>query len=105
MSMPTKHLDDMKAMSLFIAVVIRNAMEGFHVAHLSDAQMRELNPIIRNAVFTALHATQSIGWSQAARSYVEYQSQHIPPHWEQPELLSGYRESLKRYGEDGQGRT
>jgi len=31
-------------------------MENFYVAHLTDTQMRELNPIIRNAVYTALHA-------------------------------------------------
>jgi hypothetical protein len=63
MSKPVTNLEDMKTMSLFIAVVIRNAMEDFHVKHLSDAQMRELNPIIRNAVFTAVHATRSIDWS------------------------------------------
>ena len=27
----------------FIAIVIRNAMEGFHHKYLSDAQMKELN--------------------------------------------------------------
>lgn len=102
MSTPASNLEDMKTMSLLIAAAIRNAMEDFHVKHLSDEQMRELNPIIRNAVFTALHAAQSIDWSQAARTYVDYQSQHIPPYWEQPELLTGYRESLKRYGEDDQ---
>ncbi len=38
----------------YIAIVVRNAMEDFHSRHLIDAQMRQLNPIIRNAIFTAL---------------------------------------------------
>jgi hypothetical protein len=40
----------------FIAMVVRNAMEDFHCQHLTDDQMKELNPIIRNAICTALHA-------------------------------------------------
>ena len=37
-------------------MVIRNAMEDFHCEHLTDDQMKDLNPIIRDAVCTALHA-------------------------------------------------
>jgi hypothetical protein len=37
-----------------IAVVVRNSMEDFHCKYLSDAQMKELNPLIRNAIYTAL---------------------------------------------------
>ncbi len=42
--------------AMYIAKVVRDCMEGFHCEHLSDAQMRELNPIVRNAICTALHA-------------------------------------------------
>jgi len=35
-------------------MVVRNATEEFHAEHLTDEQMRELNPIIRNAIYTAL---------------------------------------------------
>jgi hypothetical protein len=38
--------------------------------------------------------------SQAARSYVDYQLQHIPPYWEEPKLFEGYVRSFKRRGED-----
>ena len=38
----------------YAAIVVRNAMEEFHCKHLSDEQMEELNPIIRNAIYTAL---------------------------------------------------
>ena len=32
-------------MAKLIAAVVRNSMEDFHCKHLSDAQMKELNPI------------------------------------------------------------
>ena len=34
----------------YIAIVVRNAMEDFHTKHLSDKQMKELNPIIRKTL-------------------------------------------------------
>lgn len=38
---------------MFMAMVVRNALEDFHVQHLSDDEMRLLNPIIRSAIATA----------------------------------------------------
>lgn len=35
-----------------IGAYIRLGMEDFHSEHLSDTQMKELNPIIRNSVYT-----------------------------------------------------
>lgn len=77
-------------MAKFVAAVVRNAMEDFHVAHLTDDQMRELNPIIRNAICTALHAAERSGVSEAANRYVEYHARNIPAYWEEPTLLEGY---------------
>lgn len=37
-----------------IAAYLRNQIEDFHVAHLSDNEMKELNPLIRNAIFSYL---------------------------------------------------
>jgi len=51
----------------YIAMVIRNTMEDFHCEHLTDDQMKELNPIIRNAVCTALHAFKNYEHSDAAQ--------------------------------------
>src|SRR5687767_7876176 len=53
----------------YIAIVVRNAMEDYHVKHLSDEQMKELNPIIRNAIATALHAFNHYEQSPAARRF------------------------------------
>jgi hypothetical protein len=40
--------------AMFIARVVRDAMEDFHVEHLSDDQMAQLNLIIRQAITDAL---------------------------------------------------
>jgi hypothetical protein len=96
----TQTVDDLKAMAKFVAIVVRNAMESFHADHLSDAQMRELNPLIRNAIFTALHAARMKARSETASHWIDSQIQHIPSYWESPELLEGYVQSMERFGED-----
>ena len=45
---------DLNYTSKAIAAYVRLNMEDFHHEHLSDAQMKELNPLIRNAIYTAL---------------------------------------------------
>ena len=79
--------EHMKELSKTISIVIRNAMEDFHTEHLSDAQMKELNPIIRNAVYTALYAGEYQGQSSRAKEFLEYHTSCIPGYWEEPELL------------------
>ena len=71
----------------YIAMVIRNAMEDFYCEHLTDDQMKELNPIIRNAIYTGLHALAHYDRSVAARSFADYQRILIPNYWEEPDLL------------------
>lgn len=80
------------AIARFIAIVIRNAMEDFHVGHLSDVQMRQLNPLIRNAIFTALHAARHMARLPGAKAFVECQTRLIPSYWEAPQLLHDYLE-------------
>lgn len=45
---------DLNFRAKVIASYVRYNIEDFHCQHLSDKQMRELNPLIRNAVYTAL---------------------------------------------------
>jgi len=66
----------------FIAAVVRNYMEDFHCKYLSDAQMKELNPIIRNAIYTAIVVMDENPTAAAA-----YASMYVPPYWEDCELL------------------
>lgn len=79
--------------AMIIAMTVRNAMEDFHVQNLTDAQMAELNPIIRNAIATALHARTNILHHRAARDFLGFQERLIPNYWEAPELLDDYLES------------
>jgi len=65
-----------------IAAVVRNQMDGFHVKHLTDAQMEELNPIIRNAIFTAL-----IHINENPEVMSLYGKLYIPDYWEDCELV------------------
>lgn len=73
-------------MARYIAMAVRNAMEDFHCEHLSDDQMRELNPIIRNAIYTALYAASHTQEERWCAEYFRFQNQMIPQHWEAPRL-------------------
>ena len=90
-------------MAKYIAIVIRNAMEDFHCQHLSDAQMKQLNPIIRNAVCTALHAASRMDKSDAARRFVDFHTRCIPKYWEEPVLLPDFTETEEFFGDKQQG--
>ena len=82
-------------MAIFLAMVVRNAMEDCHHRHLSDEQMKELNPIIRNAIYTGLQALRHYDRSEAARSFADFQKMLVPKYWERPELLTDFVESVK----------
>jgi len=69
-----------------LAAAVRNGIEGFHHKYLSDAQMKELNPLIRNALYTAL---VNINEDNDECEYIKFIEQYIPPYWEDCEL-SGY---------------
>jgi hypothetical protein len=57
--------------------------------------MKELNPIIRNAICTALDAEKRSEKSKAAYPWVASQLKHVPPYWEEPELLADYVDTLR----------
>ena len=82
----------------YIAMVVRNAIEDFHVRHLTDEQMQELNPLVRNAVATALHAFDHYERSRAAHEFVDYAFKSIPSYWEPAELQDGYVKMWERTG-------
>lgn len=84
--------EGIKNKSKYIAMVIRNAIEDFHCKHLSDAQMKELNPLIRNAIYTALYTMHYYMDSDRIREFVNFQVEMIPRYWEEPELIKGVGE-------------
>ena len=81
--------DNLKKLAKIIAIAVRNEMEDFHCKHLSDEQMKELNPIIRNAIYTALYA--STNPDKASQEFVLFQSMLIPSYWEEPKLTEEFK--------------
>lgn len=78
-----------------IAIVVRNHMEEFHGENLSDEQMKELNPIIRNAIYTALFAQdESSKGNESASKFLAFHIREIPNYWEEPKLTD---EFIKMY--------
>ena len=95
--MPRPHAPDVPALTeaarteaMVIAMSVRNAvLEGRFTAaagelSLTDEQMAVLNPTVRNALATALHAKAHYLTSRAARSYLDFQAMLIPDYWEPP---------------------
>jgi hypothetical protein len=72
--------------TLLIAMQIRNSMEDFHVKYLTDAQVKELNPIIRQAVYKALGLVLEPTPEERQRNdrSTEYLVSMIPDYWEIP---------------------
>jgi hypothetical protein len=74
-----------------IAMHVRNEMEDFHCAHLSDAQMKELNPIVRKAIYETLRQMYFLKQGTKKQRLVAIQSIHhlfllLPDYWEDPDL-------------------
>jgi len=60
-------------------MVVRNAMEDFRCWHLTDEQMKEMNPIIRNAIYTALYAIRHAETEPCCQRFLECRLWMIPP--------------------------
>lgn len=90
--------DELAARAMVLAMCVRNAMEGtVHGGELGDLsltddQMAVLNPIVRNAIATGLHAEAHYFTDKPARSYINFQHRLVPDYWERPELLDDYTE-------------
>jgi hypothetical protein len=95
------HSTKAQELAMYLASVVRNAMEDFHCQYLSDEQMKELNPIIRNAIYTALYARENYNRSFAAQNFVDFSIRLIPDYWEEPTLIDDLLKSVK-YFESGQ---
>ena len=85
-----KPAEETQAMAMYIAMVVRNEIEDFHAKYLSDTQMKELNPLIRDAICTALYAFENYEKSAGAKQYVDFQVRMIPDYWEKPKLAEDF---------------
>lgn len=77
-----KKIEDLQFLTKLIAMSIRNEMEDFHVEHLSDKQMSELNPLIRKGIYTALYSLSTSLSNPNARDYLTFTINSIPNYWE-----------------------
>lgn len=79
--------------TLLIAMHVRNEMEDFHVDNLSDAQMKQLNQIIRQAVFDVVSLTNTPPKTETdkkqATQAIDWLVKMTPDYWEVPEKTSG----------------
>lgn len=75
-------LEDDNLLAKAIASIIRNQMEDFHCKYLTDEQMKELNPIIRNSIYSALQLIR-----QDPMMLYVYAKMYVPTYWEDCEKI------------------
>lgn len=83
----------------FIAMCVRNCMEDFHVEHLSDEQMKELNPLIRKGILSALLALGSDDY----KCFRKLNTAMIPDYWEFPREIDNLDTDKYLYKKHGNG--
>ena len=69
--------------AMVLAMQVRNAMEDFHAEHLTDTQMNELNPIIRQALYDAVLMINDNKDPNSVKDF-EFLVSMIPDDWEIP---------------------
>ena len=80
-------LDIDQQITLMVSMHIRESMEGFHAEYLDDGQMKELNQIIRQAVFDVLFCLRQA--PQLSSKPIRQLVLAIPYYWEIPDTPSG----------------
>jgi hypothetical protein len=69
---------------LVIAMLVRNALEDFHVAHLTQAQMRELNQTVRYGIYDAVELIETMAGDGSREDFYAWLVASIPDYWEIP---------------------
>jgi hypothetical protein len=88
---PKKAKAALQTCAKLVAMHVRNEMEDFHCKHLDDAQMKELNPIIRKAIYQTLRNLFFLKKGTKKQRLVAIQQIHflfltLPDYWEHPDL-------------------
>jgi len=94
--LPKKAKVSLQTWAKVIAMHVRNEMEDFHCEHLSDAQMKELNPILRRGIYETLRQLYFIKKGTKKQRFVAVQCVHhllllVPDYWEDPDLTEEKR--------------
>lgn len=84
-------LSEKQKQAMLLGIEVRNKMEEFHVKYLSDEQMKELNPLIRQGIINGIEL-----WGEYKRYrrskkqngeitlYMGIALSMIPDYWELP---------------------
>ena len=102
--LPKNAKEALQTWAKVIAMHVRNEMEDFHCRHLSDEQMKELNPIIRKASYETLRQLYFLKKGTKKQRLVAVQSIHhlfllLPDYWEAPDLTEEERADEDRLAE------
>jgi hypothetical protein len=102
--LPKKAKGALQAWAKVIAVHVRNEMEDFHCEHLSDAHMKELNPIVRKAIYEALRQLYFLKKGTKQQRLVAAQGVHhllllLPKYWEDPDMTEAERAEKDQFTE------
>ncbi len=82
---------ELMKMAELISMHVRNSMEDFHIKHLSDEQMKELNPIIRNSIYTVIYSVkEALNDDKRSIDFLNYLHLMIPTYWENPKINDNY---------------
>lgn len=89
--LPKKDKKALQTWAKVIAMHVRNGMEDFHCQHLTDEQMKELNPIIRKAIYETLRQIYFLKKGTRKQQLLAVQQIHyllllLPKYWEDPDL-------------------
>lgn len=101
--MASSMISDKNRIAKAIAVYLRNKIENFHVKYLSDDQMRVLNPLIRNAIYTFLidfgEHYKKIILPVNEKKIVDYVINNTAPYLSsqklQPKAITSYKRLIK----------
>jgi hypothetical protein len=81
-----KQIKNAKIISCFI----RGDIEDFHCEHLSDSQMGVLNPLIRNAVVSALYMIDNSDTQLGSLCVNSQMFLNMSEKWEEPEMSDSF---------------
>ena len=70
--------------TLVLAMLVRNYLEDFHVAHVPDVLMKELNSSIRYAIYDAVDLLETMENDRKKQAFFGLLIASIPEYWEVP---------------------
>ena len=82
-----KRIDDEQQRAMYIATVVLNAIENAQFRNIFSRTTPKLESIVRNAIYTALHAEATYKESPASRIFTDLKKAQIPKWYEPAKLL------------------